>query len=426
MSLKAAIKKIPGVQPFVQNTKQFVRELKAIPNFLAERQVCRENGPIRVGFLCQYIPVWHKLKPIYENMQADPRFEPVLICIPLDVVNGQRDAAATGNTTLTYFQGQGYSEALDACLPDGSWLPLESMKFDYIFYPRPYDTFMPTPYQSRFVSRYSKICIILYGMNTTQEVTSVTISRDFFRYVYCYFAELPYSRDKNSANGWLLHKLKLQESVYYGMPGIEAIREAQSLPMPSWDFSNGGLRVLWCPRWTTDLNMGGSNFFTYYRFLLDFAQENTDYDFLFRPHPLALQHFRQTGEMTDQEAEEFTARCQALPNVALDQEKEYSATFWGTDVMISDISGMIPEYFVTGKPLIFCASNMILTPETTTAKILDASYVVNNQTELQACLEQLKAGVDPLKEKRLQVVRELYGEEFSHPAAKITEHLAKR
>ena len=303
---------------------------------------------------------------------------------------------------------------------------MEPLVLDYIFYPRPYDTYMPAPYQSRHVSRYSKICMILYGMNTTQEVTATTINREFFRYVYCYFAELPYSRDKNMSNGWLLHKLGLQESVYYGMPGIEAIREAENSPPSAWNFSQGGLHVLWCPRWTTDLSMGGSNFFTYYQFLLDFARENSGYDFLFRPHPLALQHFQQTGEMTAEEADAFTAQCEILPNVSLDKEKEYAATFWGTDVMISDISGMIPEFFVTGKPLIFCASNMILTPETTTAQILEVSYVVQNQDELRACLEQLKADIDPLKEKRMQLVRQLYSEALSAPAARITEHLAKR
>lgn len=425
MSVKESLKKIPGLQPLIHGGKALARELKAIPNHLARCKHTKGDGSVKVGFLCQYIPVWHKLKPIYENMLADPRFEPVLICVPSNILDGKLTGENTENDTLAYFLSQGYPEALDAMQPNGGWLPLEPMGLDYIFYPRPYDTYMPAPYQSHHVSRYSKICMILYGMNTTQEVTSTTINRGFFRYVYCYFAELPYSREKNIANGWLLHKLGLQESVYYGMPGIEAIREAKNAPQPAWDFAKDGFRVLWCPRWTTDLRLGGSNFFTYYQVLPEFASKNPDFAFLFRPHPLALQHFQQTGEMTAQEAAAFTAQCEALDNVSLDKEKEYSATFWGADVMISDISGMIPEYFVTGKPLIFCASNMILTPEASTAKILSASYVVHNADQLRGCLKMLKDGIDPLKEKRLAVVQELYGEEYSNPAAMITEHLAK-
>ena len=171
--------------------------------------------------------------------------------------------------------------------------------------------------------------------------------------------------------------------------------------------------------------MGGTNFFTYYRFLLKYAEEHPDTDLLFRPHPLALENFQKNGDMTAEEAKSFVAQCEALPNVSLDKEKEYAATFWGADVLISDISGIIPEFFVTGKPLIFCASNMILTPETTTAQILEASYVVHDQAQLEACLDQLKAGIDPLKEKRQQLVDQLYSQELRSPAAKITEHLAK-
>lgn len=426
MSVKDFMKKIPGLQPMARSTKAFVKELQAVPNYLAERKLQRPDGPVKVGFLCQYIPAWHKLKPIYENMCADSRFSPVLICIPSNITGGKLQTEDyTQNDTLDYFREQGYGDAINALLPDGSWLDLAALDLAYVFYPRPYDSFMPLPYQSRFVSRYSKICIILYGMNTTKEVTTTTLNRDFFRFVYCYFAELPFSQKKNRQNGWLLHKLGLQHSVYYGMPGIEAIRDARNEAQPAWNFSKNRFRVLWCPRWTTNLSLGGSNFFTYYQVLLDFAQKNPDIDFLFRPHPLALQHFQQTGEMTAEEAALFTKRCEQLPNVSLDKEKEYAATFWGTDVMISDISGMIPEYFVTGKPLIYCASNMILTPEETTARILEGSYVVDDKQQLLACLEQLRQSIDPLKEERQQIVQALYNEALSHPAHRITEHLAK-
>ena len=132
MSLKESLKKIPGLQPAVRSAKSLIRETGAIPNYLAQRRIRRE-GPIRVGFLCQYIPIWHKLKPIYENMQADPRFQPVLICVPSDILDGKRTGGNPGNDTLDHFRNQGYSEALDACREDGSWLPLEPMNLDYIF-----------------------------------------------------------------------------------------------------------------------------------------------------------------------------------------------------------------------------------------------------------------------------------------------------
>lgn len=424
MSVKETLKKVPVLYPMVRHLKGGLKDAKTIPNYLQERRIHRTNAPIRVGFICQYIPVWHKLQPIYEAMREDERFDPILICVPSGVKDGVLQESTQENDTLDYFQTHGYPEALNALQSDGLWMDLEKMDLSYVFYPRPYDYHMPVCYQSRYVSRYCRICIILYGMNTTKEIVRVTLNRGFFRNVYCYFAELPFSKEQNTKMGWLLHFLGLQRSEYFGMPGVEVIQKAEQQKRPAWDFAKNDFRVMWTPRWTTDLSLGGTNFFTYYRFLLDYARLHPDCDFLFRPHPLALQHFLETGEMTQQEVDAFLETCQVLPNVSLDTEKEYAATFWGTSVLISDISGIIPEYAVTGQPLIFCASNMELTPEDSTARILEGSYIVNNEQELANCLSQLKQGIDPLKEKRLQIARELFGEEYAKPAQKTVEFLA--
>ena len=112
--------------------------------------------------------------------------------------------------------------------------------------------------------------------------------------------------------------------------------------------------------------------------------------------------------------------------MALDKEKEYAATFWGADVLLTDISGIIPEYFATGKPMIFCAANMHLTLEQTTQKMVDASYVVYTVEELQKCLADLKQGIDPKKAQRQQILDAYFGEENSCPNKKIVELLATK
>ncbi len=425
MSLKETLKKVPGLQPLVKGVKALFCDLGVLPAFLAERKINRGDGPIRVGFICQYIPSWVKLQPIYEMMCSDSRFEPILLCVPSGIENGVLTEVSGSNDTLDYFLSRGYKEAVNTLQPDGSWLPLEPLNLSYVFYPRPYNTYMPTCYQSHKVYRHSKICLILYGMNVTQEVVRITLNRDFFRYVCYYFAELPYPCLQNKRNGWLLHKLGLQKSLYFGIPGVETIRAAKALPCPAWDFAGeGSFRVMWTPRWTTDLALGGSNFFTFYEFLLELAKKDPGYAFLFRPHPLAIDHFLETGELTQQQAADFLQQCNTLPNVELDKEKEYSATFWGADVLISDISGIIPEYFATGKPLIFCAGNMHLTLEQTTAKMIEASYVVYTAQELEKCLADLKQGIDPKANLRQQILNKYFGEENSRPNKRILEQLA--
>ena len=57
--------------------------------------------------------------------------------------------------------------------------------------------------------------------------------------------------------------------------------------------------------------------------------------------------------------------------------------------------------------------------------VIRTNELENNKQELLSCLEQLRQGIDPLKEKRQQIVQELYSENLSHPAHEITEYLAK-
>ena len=427
MSFKSMLKKIPGVHALGRGLKFAAKDMTAIPSYLAQkRKKNKKEGPIRVGFVNQFIPAWLKLETLYELMKADDRFQPVMICVPSVVTEDRPGTEDGSNDTLSYFRENGYPDALDAMQADGSWLPLESLDLDFIFFSRPYNHYMPSAYHSAKVSRYCRICMVLYGMNISVEDADTTLNRDFFRHVYCFFAENPFSLKTNRKHGPILHLLGLQHSVYYGMPGIEGFRKAKESPRPAWDFSKNNFRVMWTPRWTTDPALGGSNFFTYYRFLTEYAQTHTDMDFLFRPHPLTIPHFLETGELTQEDADDWLATCERLPNVAMDQEKSYAATFWGTDVLVTDTSGVIPEYLVTGKPMIFCASNMTLEPVPNTKRMLEGCYVVYNQEELAQCLSDLQQGIDPKSGARKEMVEELFGPAMSDPGAKMRDHLIAR
>ncbi len=396
MGIKNRIYRLPGVQT-----------LQALTNLWKEQKIKRE-GPIRVAFLCQYIPAWSKMDGIYQAMRQDPRFGPALICLPSGIRDCQLlDPENMENDTLDYMRANGYPEAVNARTGRESWLPLED--YVYIFYQRPYNTYLPRPYTVSRTSKHSKLCLLMYAIEMLQEITDITLERDFMAYVAYYFAENTSVAKINIRKNALGHKLGLQRTLCLGMPVLESLLEKQGAESPAWNFSRNSFRILWTPRWTTELSAGGSNFFTYYQSLTDYAAAHPDMDFLYRPHPLTFSHFLETGEMTQEQVDAFHARCEAILNLALDQEQQYDATFWQSSVLISDYSGMVPEYFLTGKPLIFCISNMVLTLSDFGEKILAGCYVVREEQELFATLDMLGRGEDPLKEKRLALIEELYG-----------------
>ena len=424
MSLKEKIKSVPALHRLGRTVKYAIPEFWAGLDLLWQRRLRRE-GPIKVGFLCQYLPAWEKLIPIYRRMQADPRFEPVIIAIPSGIADNRLvHPESLENDTYDHLISHGYPEALNALVGKEQWLDLQKMELSYVFCLRPYNDMMPAPYTSGALSKHTRVCLILYGMPFGKESDSeVSFNRGFITHCYLYFAENQAAMDRRMTQGKIRHKLGLQRTVRVGMPVAEVITESKGEESPAWEFATGDFRVMWTPRWTSDKIMGGTNFFALKDAILDYARQNPKTDILLRPHPLMFDNFVKTGELTREEAECYKAQVAELPNTAFDPVKNYNATFWGTDVLVSDLSGMMPEFLFTGKPLIFCRNNMEMPLMESVEQLFSACYTVYTKEELFQCLDRLRAGDDPLADKRRQELQRMFGEDPYGAAQKIMDVL---
>jgi len=399
----------------------FILEIEAFINKIKQRLFGKKTeGKIKVAFLCQYIPAWNKTRQLYEVLKNDSRFEVEMICIPSDISK----VALSGqvNDTWQYFVNKGYN-VKNALKKDGTWLDLKKMMPDYVFYPRPYNIYIPRQYQSRIVARYAKVCILMYGICFAKEDTNVALNRDFFRNVYFYFAETDLMRKKCIRRFGVTHLFSLRKTVFLGMPAMLDILKSKNQGKGSWEFSKNDFRVMWTPRWTSDLKLGGTNFLDFYQPFIQYAENHQDMDFLFRPHPLAFDNFLRTGEMTEQEIVDFKERCHQLVNVQLDTAQEYVETFWQTDVLVSDISGVIPEFFITGKPVIFCVSNLVLELNDFIKKMCEGCYIATNIEEMFSYIEDIKNGKDLLAQKRRELCKELFGENLEQIPDRIMEEI---
>lgn len=403
-----------------------LHSIEADRNFRRERKRSRVGDKIRVGFLCQYIPAWGKLEPVYRRMKESEEFEVFLLCVPMGI-HKQRldDPKDRSNDTYEYYQKAGYEEAVNTLTGENEWLDLKTLDLDYLFFTRPYNAYMPPEYSSHVVSRYTRICVLSYAFTLTEEIYRSTLNKDFFCNVYLYFAENTYAMEKHIRHFQSRHRKGLQRSVCYGMAALEEILCAKDRPAPAWDFSKQEFRVMWTPRWTTDPALGGSNFFVYRQAMLEYAGAHGDVDFLFRPHPLMFDNFLKTGEMTEGEIEVYKHEIAELPNVSLDQEKEYGATIWNSSVLVSDISGFMPEYFITGKPVVYCPANSSLTLAGNSIELIEGCYIAHDKEELFGILEQLQRGEDPLRKKREELIPKLFGADIPGIPAHIVEELIR-
>lgn len=417
---------VKKLMPLLRGVKAAVKDISTVPYFMkASLKHTGHNGKIRVVFLCQYVPAWNKFKSLYDIMKKDKRFRPVIVCIPIDMHDHRLDDPNnTVNDTYEYFVKNGY-DAVNALTGVESWLELKSLSPDYVVYTRPYNSYLPEEYASYNVKKYARICSLMYAITMTKELYDTTINDSFYKDVYVYFAETNYSVKFYRRKYPVTTSLGIKKCYFYGMPALEQILLDKGTHGHSWDFSQNTFRVMWTPRWTTDPKLGGSNFFVYYQSILDYASKHADMDFLIRPHPLTFENFLRTGEMTEEQVQAYKDEIAAMDNASLDSEKEYDATIWESSVLLSDISGFMPEYFVTGKPIIFCASNMYVHPVEHTRKMLEGCYIANTPEEAYGYLEQLKNGTDPLKEKRRHLIKEVFGKDLGQASAKIVEKMAR-
>lgn len=384
-----------------------------------------DNNNISVVFLCQYIPVWNKFDSIYQEMIKHKNIKATIICIPPEVAFTAPADDTKINTTYDFFKkNKPDYNIVDALNGGNGWKDLTEFKPDYVFYTRPYNHYLPEKYRSDEVVKYSKICFLIYGMTLSRSLIDTVFNKDFVKDVYWYFAETNFAYKAFRKRTFFTSLLGYRRCDFLGMPALEEVMNSRNQSSNSWGFSKNNFRIIWTPRWTTSIEEGGSNFFEYNYKLIDLADKKPEIDFLFRPHPLSFANFVKTGEMTEKDVEDYKHEVEIRSNTSLDYEKEYTATFWESSALVTDISSIMPEYFITGKPIIFCNNNMKLSLVDHTIDMLKGCYVVNSWEEVQDRILKLYNGQDELADKRKSLIKQVFGE-IEGSSARIVDNICK-
>lgn len=121
-------------------------------------------------------------------------------------------------------------------------------------------------------------------------------------------------------------------------------------------------------------------------------------------------NFIKTGEMTEQDVKQFKDYCQNENNIVLDESKEYFNRFWNSDLLITDASGIVPEYFVTGRPILYCHSSANFIYNEYTLDIINTCYQVRSKEDLLHNFYRIIAGYDEKQNDRKALIRERYGD----------------
>lgn len=288
------------------------------------------------------------------------------------------------------------------------------MEPDYVFYQRPYDQYLPPEYRSNIVSGYAKVCHVVYGYLLSVTNEHSVLNKRFFRNVYMYFAENKIYHDFNMKRFRISHKKGVRKTLNIGYPALETFMKSREDKVAS-DFN-----VLWTPRWTEDKECGGSNFINFKDKVLELPRECSNISLTFRPHPMTFEHFVSVGRITRQEVKEYLAQYDNNKMI-YDNGGSYERTFWNSDVLLTDISSIIVEYFLTGKPIIYCDTGAV--PNKIYEEMMKTFYVVKTWEEAKAIVLKLEKGIDPLKNERKNKISELMGEDFENISDRFLQEI---
>lgn len=348
----------------------------------------------RIVFLADYPQGWNSFRTVYEKLKANKDLEVILLA--------WIGWPYPGNDKTFWRE----IDANAIISTPNNIVSLEALNADIIFRQTPYNPEYPKGYSAKNICKIAKLCYIPYSYEPSPlKHLVIEYNENFFPYVYAIFC------DNNSSKEFCVEKANRSYFTSdilcfdYGFPRFD-IDSVESTRKEYKCF-------MWIPRWSLDAKGNdATSFFSYYDNLVSLFEKSTDTSLIIRPHPSMFNNFVKEGAMTEKEVEDLRANIKEKDNIFLDEGADYIISFNKSDVLIADWSSLTIEYFMTGKPLVYCGSKGEFNKETQC--MLQLFYTVKNWSGLEETVLQLIEGSDPLFEKRQALISEIKGRDLDN------------
>lgn len=367
---------------------------------------------IKVYFIAQYRAGLDKFASVVDEMKQDNSFDVKVLAVPNDISD------LTENKDFDFWKKRFGDITVNALIDKDTWFDLKKEKPDYVFIQRPYDNLVPNVYSKTVISNYTKICYIPYAFSLAN-LFDIMMPQSEMVYLSIIFAE---NDEMNEYYEGLIKSIddkKKRKSYNFGYPSLDEAKKCiESMGSAFDNFKRNKINVLWTPRWSVDKNIIETSFFDYKDSIVKYFKNNKDYNLVFRPHPLTFNNFVEKKIMTQKEVDNYLNIFK--DNLHYDQSGRYFNTFGDTDVLITDFSSIIVEFMLFKKPIIYTQKEPYKKTKYM-AELEKVFYKVKNEKELYKVLDELKKGVDPLKEKREKLADELFMKYDGQVAYRIKE-----
>ncbi|MBQ9149509.1 CDP-glycerol glycerophosphotransferase family protein [bacterium] len=297
---------------------------------------------INLLFVCEQNEKWC-YSELYNKLKNNNRFNilPVLL-FPI---------ISKGEIIFTQNENKNFFDKLNIESKDG-WdyqnnkvIDIETFKPDIVFYQQPW--YLNNTNHPKNVSKYALTIMAPYGYTTLSEKEWGSKSvKEVYQSLWLFLAESPYhikfykkaaNMKNNLATFGSLKLDNYRKSVEKNL--WKKPENFKIIYAPHHSLGNDGLRM--------------ATFEDNYEKFLNFAKNNQQYSFIFKPHPMLKTAVVEHNLMTLDEYMNYLKQWDDLDNSLVYDKGEYFDIFKTSDILITDCSSFLAEYFPTKKPIIF-------------------------------------------------------------------------
>ena len=310
-------------------------------------QKIKDKDRIKVVFLAINKSIW-KVDLVFQKMLKDPMFEPEILVCPY-VVYGESIMLEEMEQTYNYFIKKCYT-VRKSLKVDGSWLTLDEIKPDIVFFTNPHDLTYKEYYEDAYLNYLS--CYAGYGIAVSRYRNHQDqYNQNFHNAVWNIFLQ--------HETGMILSKKyaanKGENTYLVGDTTIEEMLGARNKKKVWKEQSNKKIKIIWAPHHTiTDDDitiLPYSTFLKYSQTMIDMAKYfEATVQFAFKPHPILKSKLYQHLQWGKEKTDTYYDFWQNSSNTQLD-EGEYIALFKQSDAMIHDSGAFTAEYVFLNKPV---------------------------------------------------------------------------
>ncbi len=350
---------------------------------LLKLKILSKFRKIRVGFWVTEEAKWVN-SLLYEELKNDSHFEPFILLGNFSKPQGN-DPVEHYKKTRDFFKKNGMKIYNTYDTVKNEFKDLNKFKADIIFYQQPW--MIPDSQKPDKTYKKSLLCYVPYCFYSMDSY--VNYLAKFQGIMWKYFVETNFHKNEYE---------KLYEAKNCIVSGSAKLDAYHSINKEKTDDKK---RIIYAPHHS--FNDGIHEVATFRengKFILELAEQYSDIEWIFRPHPLFIDRILKNSIMTEDEIKDYYDKWDKIGKIST--EGNYYEMFYRSDALITDCISFLSEYAPTLKPVFHLRKDYQKDRFNNIVNKLDEGYYqIYSNGELEETFKKvIIQGDDYLKEKR--------------------------